>query len=439
MTSEHRWVTDARSDAPRGSCSAVTLKVMISQAYELESATLSARHAEHASDTSLSQWRTAGRAGTWRPPELRSLSRPLTRSLPEDEVRRLRFVAQTDSEAGQAESLEIFQGATPGFGSHVRRPPDVLSQWRGLVSINGTWLNYDAVLTSCRIGMPRRRRRPSGHTDWLASLRRPTTVASGMAAWLIVQRGGRQQATDRNLAVGHVDVQLVADPGGLVATCCPCFMPTSQAVGRSSMRYRRQAHGSPERSRRLEATFGRSSPLLSAPSPFALGRRRRLADFDGRLLAMASIGASVGRVERGGPTRRGTRWVFQIQRFVHSAGRRSARRRPRTRRRRVEKTDSSRHLDSASLPATPDPCSQHHVGVQSVQRARASRSACRRPPAPGRHQGPSPSSSHEVPYSGGRPGTREAPVWNASRLDSGDDGAHPSRTSTAVEVSRRGQ
>ena len=124
-----------------------------------------------------------------------------------------------------------------------------------------------------------------------------------------MQGGGRQQATDRNLAVGHVDVQLVADPDGLVALA---------VLLRADIAGGRQVPASPAGSWSA-GPFETCQDLwpffaLLRPPPLALGRRGRLL-LRGRLLTGLD-GRRVAREVAHQPV------VVRLpdQRFVHALG-----------------------------------------------------------------------------------------------------------------------
>ena len=136
---------------------------------------------------------------------------------------------------------------------------------RGLVSINGTWPSERL----CAGSAPRRRRRPSGHTDGRQLSRHRRQRDGGLA---VVQRRGRQQVTDRSLALGHVDVQLVADPRWTCSPCCPSSCPRhSRSAGR-----RASLAGSWSPADRGVSTPSVVPHPSLRPSPFA--RRRHVVD-----------------------------------------------------------------------------------------------------------------------------------------------------------------
>ena len=94
--------------------------------------------------------------------------------------------------------------------------------------------------------------------------------------WRLVEENQRAALahgapTDRNLAVGHVEVQLVADPGVPIALAV--LLRAHIATGRQVVEHRRQAHG-----RLPVKAFADLGPLfaLARPSPLALGWRGRL-------------------------------------------------------------------------------------------------------------------------------------------------------------------
>ena len=125
----------------------------------------------------------------------------------------------------------------------------------------------------------------------------------------VVQGGGRQETTDRNLAVGHVQVQLVADPSGLVALAV--LLHAHVTLGRQVVEHCRQAHGRLP----VEAFEDlRSFLTLLRPSPFALGRRRCLLP-RGRLLAGLD-----GRRVAGEVAHQPVAVGVADQRFVHALG-----------------------------------------------------------------------------------------------------------------------
>ena len=192
---------------------------------------------------------------------------------------------------------------------------------------------------------------------------------------VVAATGGRQQATViRNLAVGHVDVQLVAyEPErGLVALALnpSSLLDIVQAHRRRSSSHQfvagswspgRLLYGKLERSLR---SFHESPACFSFVSRIALGRSehalspqsraRLLADLDGRRVSEQLVR----------PTSR-SRWVFQIERFVHS---RWTQLRVRERPAKDAREDRlARHL-TPSLPGRLRSCRSDHVGAaQSVQ------------------------------------------------------------------------
>ena len=154
---------------------------------------------------------------------------------------------------------------------------------------------------------------------------------------------------DRDLAVGHVDVQLVADPG--VAVSLAVLLRADIAVGRQVVEHLRQGHGG--------LAFEPCAPLRSffsllRPSPLALGKRRRLL-LDGRLLAGLD-----GRRVAGEMAHQLVAVGLADQRFVHALGQlRAGEFGEGAREDRL-----ARHL-APPLPAAEAP--ERHVGVQAVQ------------------------------------------------------------------------
>ena len=165
----------------------------------------------------------------------------------------------------------------------------------------------------------------------------------------VLQMSAAQQATDRNLAVGHVDVQLVADPGGLVALAV--LLRADIAGGRQIVQHRRQVHGRLpfETCQDLWPFFA-----LLRPPALALGRRGRLL-LRGRLLTGLD-GRRVAREVAHQPV------VVRLpdQRFVHALGQlrvgelgKGAR-----------EDRLARHLELPLPAAEP---AQGHIGGQPVQ------------------------------------------------------------------------
>ena len=154
---------------------------------------------------------------------------------------------------------------------------------------------------------------------------------------------------DRNLAVGHVDVQLVADPGVLVALAV--LLRADIAGGRQIVEHRLQGHGRLP----VEAFDGlRPFFALLRPPPLALGRRGRLL-LRGRLLTGLDGRRVAGEVAHQPVVVR-----LPDQRFVHALGQlRVGELGEGAREDRL-----ARHL-APPLPAADPP--QHHIGVQPVQ------------------------------------------------------------------------
>ena len=99
----------------------------------------------------------------------------------------------------------------------------------------------------------------------------------------VMQRGGGQDATDRDLAIGHVDMELVADPGFLVPRAV--LLRSARAGRREVVQHRLFSHGAlplqpRELLRPLCSLFRSSSLPLRGLGRFPLGGRL-LAGLDG--------------------------------------------------------------------------------------------------------------------------------------------------------------
>ena len=166
-----------------------------------------------------------------------------------------------------------------------------------------------------------------------------------------------------------VDVQLVADPGVLVALAV--LLRADIAGGRQVVQHRRQVHG------RLPFETCQDLRLFFAllrPPPLALGRRGRLL-LRGRLLTGLDGRRVAGEVAHQPVVVR-----LPDQRFVHALGQlRGGELGEGAREDRL-----ARHL-APPLPAADPP--QHHIGVQPVQQHARRRQV--RPPWP-RRPAPSP-------------------------------------------------